>query len=560
MKRKNVKRILTLGLAATLAVGALSACGDDKKVAEYKGEDIMALYADNDEQFEFFAYRTLTDGYYYVDGQPYFTRNLRTEADYKQYFDAGFTMLYLSPGYNGIDNWETCTTKQAWNEALAAGAERIFFADGRLTSLIDSGEELAKLYPKDELDENGGFVLDEEKLTAYVKDCLSTYFNEKAFYGLNLGDEPSYKYAESYGIIYKAVKKAAKQLTEEIGAENIQNALGAEGDPYLHVNFLPIDSGGLRSERFQTYKTDENGNEVLDAEGKKVVLTFTESYTKYVEDYIFAMEPDRISVDIYYFRGTGISPGSYACVQILANLCKKHDIALSFCLQSFEMYSGKGTTPIYRKVDKSDMRMEMESLIAFGVDHFAYYTYATDVENSSDGTRSVEGSAFVDYSGNPTNVYYWAQELMADAKKFEKVVLSYDYQGARMYQTQTQATFSTGAYFASAIEPTSGTSIQYDNSHEFAKLKNVSFDNDVLFVSELKDGKNDKYMYFVQNCIDPANSKLGRTAQNVTVEFGDEFTWVAEFDGGDLTYVKLEKGKYEKTLSAGYGVFLIPLA
>ncbi len=561
MKKNIFKKIATLGLAATLAVGALSACGEGTTaVEEYKGEDIMALYEDSDKQFEFFAYRTLTDGYYYVDGKAYFTRDLRTTADYEVYQEAGFTILYLNPGYNGTDNWETCDTKKAWNAALAAGVDRIFFVDGRIGSLLMSGDELPTLYPKDELDENGKVVLDEDKLTAYVKECLSTYFNEEGFYGLSLGDEPSYKYSESYGAVAKAIRKAAKELTEEIGAANLKNAIGEEGKPYLHVNFLPIDSGGLRSERFQTYKTDEDGNELLDENGNRIVLTFTESYTKYIEDYILAMEPDRISVDIYYFRGSGISPGAYACVQILANLCKQYDISLTFCLQSFEMYPGTGTTPIYRRVDKSDMRMEMESLIGFGVDHFAYYTYATDTVNSSEDTRSVSGSAFVDYNGNPTNIYYWGKELMANAKKFEKVVLNYKYQGARMYQTQMTATFGTGAYFASNIEPVSGTSIQFDNSYQFAKLKDVSFDNDVLFVSELKDSANDKYMYFVQNCIDPANGDLGNTTETVTVDFGSEYNWVAEFDGGDLTYVKLDGGKYEKLLSAGYGVFLIPLA
>ncbi len=561
MKRNIFKKIAALGLAATLSVGALSACGDDKStVEEYEGQDILALYENNDKQFEFFAYRTLTDGYYYFDDREFFTRNQRTKEDYELYLEAGFTMLYLSPGYNGIDEWSTCETKKSWTEALAAGVDRIFFADGALASLIMSGEELVTQFPK--TDENGKQTLDTDALLAEVKKRLSVYFNEPGFYGLNLGDEPSYKYAWSYGEVYKAVVKASKELTAEIGEANLKNAIGASGEIYLHVNFLPIDSGGLRSERFQTYKTDENGNEVLDENGNKVVLTFTESYTKYIEDYITAMEANRISVDIYYFRGVGISPGAYACVQILAELCKKYDIALSFCLQSFEMYSGQGTTPIYRKVDKSAMRMELESLIGFGVDHFAYYTYSPDVTSGSDSgdTRSIETSAFVNYKGEPNNVYYWGQEMMANAKKFEKVALSYKYQGARMYQTQTTATFGAGAYFASGVEPTSGTAIEFDNSHEFAKLKDVTFDNDVLFVSELKDEVNDKYMYLVQNCIDPINGQHGRTAETVTVDFGTEFTWVAEFNAGELTYVKLDGGKYTKTLSAGHGVFLIPLA
>jgi hypothetical protein len=77
-------------------------------------------------------------------------------------------------------------------------------------------------------------------------------------------------------------------------------------------------------------------------------------------------------------------------------------------------------------------------------------------------------------------------------------------------------------------------------------------------MTELYDDDNDLYMYMAQNVIDPRNGEFGRTDMNITVEF-DGYEWVAEFEDGNLTYVKLEDGVYSKTLSAGYAVYLIPL-
>jgi hypothetical protein len=63
----------------------------------------------------------------------------------------------------------------------------------------------------------------------------------------------------------------------------------------------------------------------------------------------------------------------------------------------------------------------------------------------------------------------------------------------------------------------------------------------------------------VQNVIDPDKSTLGDTSMNVEADFGAEYSYVAEFDCGQLRYVPLENGVYKNTLSAGYAVYLIPL-
>ena len=63
------------------------------------------------------------------------------------------------------------------------------------------------------------------------------------------------------------------------------------------------------------------------------------------------------------------------------------------------------------------------------------------------------------------------------------------------------------------------------------------------------------------NPIDALYSETGKmhyTEITVSAEFSG-YEWVAEFDCGELTYVKLNNGKYTKTLSSGYAVYLVPL-
>jgi hypothetical protein len=75
----------------------------------------------------------------------------------------------------------------------------------------------------------------------------------------------------------------------------------------------------------------------------------------------------------------------------------------------------------------------------------------------------------------------------------------------------------------------------------------------------MKDAQNDLYLYMLQNVIDPLYGADARTAENVTATFDGGYTYVAEFDNGNLRYVKLDKGVYTKTLAAGHAVYVIPL-
>ena len=54
------------------------------------------------------------------------------------------------------------------------------------------------------------------------------------------------------------------------------------------------------------------------------------------------------------------------------------------------------------------------------------------------------------------------------------------------------------------------------------------------------------------------DGNMSYTEMTVTADFSG-YDYVAEFDCGRLTYVKLQDGKYTKSLSSGYAVYLVPL-
>ena len=140
---------------------------------------------------------------------------------------------------------------------------------------------------------------------------------------------------------------------------------------------------------------------------------------------------------------------------------------------------------------------------------------------------------------------------MNEVKKFQNVLLNYKFNGAKFYLGEVIGNGSASLF-------TLGT-IEFDNQHEHTLLTSLKQQGDALLTTELIDEKNNLYMYMIENTVDPSYANdNGNTINTFTAEFSG-YDWVAEFDCGELNYVKLNGGKYTKTLSAGYAVYLIPL-
>ncbi len=521
MKSKIFIKALSILLGLTFCFGVVG-CGESN-------HPTLPDYSEVADSYDFLAYSPPNKGVYQFSNSTDIVElgpDLRTVEGYTVYKDAGFNMLMLSgtAAYDGEVPFEQSETCRAWDNALKAGLNRMIVNDRRIRDLIERKGAL--------INENGS-IKNEQELKEVVKTYLSDYATKEGFYGIILRDEPDYTYVKSIGWVCEAIRQAAKELGHE--------------DIYLNLNLLPYDNVYSR----------------FGAEGQ--YESMGEAYEGYVRSFLEATKLDRISVDVYAFRAKGISGQFYSTAQLFRRLADEYGVEVSFCLQSFQMFTG--STMNYRMVDKNDMFFEIYTLMSFGFDQFAYYTYSNpDKETSGHWPNN---SSFVNVDGSLSNIYYYGQEVMANAQAMSDIILNYKHLGSKFYMAKL-ANFDNSPYLAAPAGVvkifdedgnvhTKSSSLKFDNTYEFKHINKVDFDNDVVYIAEMFDDDNQLYMYMVQNVINPIYGEVGRTAENVKVTFEGDFTYVAELKDGNLNYVKLKDGVYEKTLSAGHAVYLIPL-
>ena len=112
-----------------------------------------------------------------------------------------------------------------------------------------------------------------DALDNYVKDQLALYKDHDAFYGVMLGDEPSYHNAYCYSEIYKSIKRVMPEC-------------------YVQYNLLPMESDTAAIERYYTGVANEDAtNAEIEA-----------AYKQYVERFLDAMGTDYIQYDDYPFK------------------------------------------------------------------------------------------------------------------------------------------------------------------------------------------------------------------------------------------------------------------
>lgn len=530
MKASNIKKTISVTLGLVLISSSLAFAGCSEQIEE---ENIPQLpnYSAKAKDFDFFAYSGPMSGIFTLDGVTEdYNADQRTKEGYTTYKEAGFNVLMLTgtAGFGGGE-WENSECQRCFENATAAGIDRILVTD-------DDIEKYVKTKP---IVGEGCDFATQEDLVAYMKTVLEKYKPYSNFYGVRISDERSYEYTQAVGSLYRAIKQAAKEL--EI-SDNL----------YIHLNLLPISQG---FERYAPYREegDDPTTEVVECNN------ITDAYVAYVRGYLEACQADRLSSDVYLYRDKGLSPDFFPTIQILQRECAAYGAEVSFCLQSFEAYIGNNR--IFRGISKSEMTGEISALIGMGVDHFAYYTYQVPEEWTSSEMR-VDESTFLTKKGEKTTVYYAGQDVMSEAQAISDVILNYEYQGGKFYKKPVPTfttSFTTSNPTMITENVSKSTSVEWDNSYEFKLLKDVAFDNDVAFVTELYDAENSLYMYMLQNMLDPMYGADGDTWGIVTATFDSSYTYVAEFENGRLNYVKLNNGVYSKTLSAGGAVYLVPL-
>lgn len=512
----KIKQVLAIVLS--LGTLALTACGGKNSSSEDDPKLLQAPdYSKYTHQFDAYAYSGPNPGYWTLDGERIdLGEDFRTVERYKEYKDAGFT-IYL-PGHDiainsdGQEKWET--QKVFLQRAHEAGL-KVILNDQRLQTLSMKGTSLIGADNPETPEKDYQFV-SEAELDAYVEHCLSLYKDEPGFYGLMLGDEPRWWHVESYGQMYRALKRVAPDI-------------------YIQYNLLPTVS--TMGQADQLFAPVEGEFATEEAE----ILARYENYLNSFLDVMPGVE--YLQYDDYPMTPGYINDLFLPTLQVAARVAKERGIEFRMVSQTFSM-KWNGTLN-KRAINEKDARWLNNAFIGFGIKQISYFTYWTKASNSTEGEFFIDGASFITRAGEKTELYYFMQKILAENQKFAPTILNFDYQGSRSYVNYP--TYFNTAHMAFV-----------DNSYTFQKVTDIKIDKECAMVTELYDDENSRYMYMVMNTLDTMN-RGSKAYQTTDVTFASEYTHVVVYKNGVGTPQKLGAGnKISVELSPGEAAYLLP--
>ncbi len=452
-------------------------------------------------QFDLYGYSPPTDGTYTVDGELKTTgEDYRTVERYKEYQECGFNILLMQFGgvYNGED-WATCDAKMVMDRAYAAGLKKAIIVDKRIY-------DLCKI--KNGILGDGKQFATEGDLDAFLADCLKTYKNHPTFYGVQLLDEPRYNQLVTIGQLYRGLKR-----------------VNPEG--FVQCNLLPL-CGVAGCNGFFPYDGD-----------------WVENWGTYLENYLDATGADYLMYDSYpiseQWWESNISRNYILGLQTATRICKERGVKLYFVAQTFGM-TNQG---YYYHImpNESQIRWQINLLLAFGVKQFSYFTYWTKQANNTKGELFHDGQAMMTRDGKRTAAWYQIQQIHKEMQRLAPVILNFDYVADR--------------YFLKTPFKSHPLYIGYSKRGRIEGVA-ATTDQDVVFIHELEDKKNGQKMYAVTNTCDPKYAGEFSKPQTTVVTFEKPYTKADVFERGEWKTVDLEGGRYEANLFPGDAQFILP--
>lgn len=449
--------------------------------------------------------------------------NLRTEEAFRDYADCGFNAILLTAknGYNG-EGWKNSNSEKCFELAKKVGIKKVILDDYRIIDLVRNKELIGTDCQFDS----------QEALEGFVKNCMGDYAHEKSLFGLRICDEPNLPQLKQCGLVYRAVKKAAKEL----GMEYI----------YVHLNMLPLV-----------------GDAKIVSPNDGVERTAGEIYENYLSAFIEATGADVISVDNYPFRprqnGGIFLLGYYTGLQILRRVCDKYNIKMAFVLQSFEMIhktKPEATAGFRRLSTVNEMMLQLNSVLGYGVSEISFYTYCNHTMAETSPYRAMDGSSFITEGGAKTRIYEFGKAAISHAKKVAKVLGDYKFMGAKILvhescPSECEELYVGGGEFNTLGGNISGSS--FDNSYVFESVKSFNTDSDILLATELKNADGGK-MVMLLNVLDivykysvsPMTVKLNLGANKIKV-----------LRRGEWKEVNLVNGEYQTELNVGEADYIL---
>ena len=516
MKMTTWKKIASCVLSGLLLCSCV-ACDvkEDSTQRVLTEKEIVALgdkipdYASSNEKFDFFAYSSLSDGTFEVGGVTYSVgEDFRTLERIEEYLESGLNIVMpqstASVAVNAGEgfNFERSDLKKVMDLTQEAGG-KLIVTDYRLYAMVQKDGSVGE----------GKLFENEEAIDAVVRKYMESYVNHPAFYGLQLCDEPDYWYFAGLGDVYKSIQRCYP------GTKVFMNKLP------------PVTGIRVGDDEAFPVPTQEEKQAMLDQGYSVNLAEFLASWKKYLEMFLDATGAEYIMYDQYPL-GSDYIGQTYVCgLQIAAKLAKERNVDLILVSQTYTPDSANTRT-----LTEEDLRWLNNMSMGFGIDQIAYYTYWQRSEQTY-------CNAFMTYYGDKTSVYYDMQKILTENQKFAPVIKSFDY--------------VTSGWFTQKFSSYDASHIQVCAKGSFAKISDFVCDKETVLISELYDNGNNRYMYMIQNAIDPAY-KASTTYQTATMTFTESYAYAVVWKNGEQSVVKLVGNKYSVTQHPGEAVYVIP--
>lgn len=395
-----------------------------------------------------------------------------TLQEWKRYFDCGFNVMFL--GGNNMWKDDCSVAKTCFDRAKELGVEKVLLRDARLYAEI-LGNKTAPVQTL--FGENAPFKT-EKHLDEYVEKCLSDYIGEKEFLGLSFMDEPNYESANAYGQLYRSVKKVAAKL----------------GKPDIHIQIM------IEGKHRVAWRSYAKGG------------TLDENYDKFFKAYTEGIgRIDFLGTDLYPFKldDDGETPrfldGYFSALKTFADYCKNNGVKFGFVLQSYELVGNYYPLATHRLYSINEMMLQINVALGVRADTIMFYTYEDFGSAEGTGYRAYGEGSLISCDGRKTEYYRWTKMAISYAKKVDKFIDGYSYDGCDLYVSPSAQSLKD-VYFAYGFI-----------GNEIEELSNVFADKHALFISKLKN-KNDVCI-MITNVFDDALCENLYEKANVSVQF-----------------------------------------
>ena len=243
-----------------------------------------------------------------------------------------------------------------------------------------------------------------------------------------------------------------------------------------------------------------------------------DTYQEHIDQFMDTVKPKWTSVDIYPLNTVSLYDGYCENLDIMATACRERGIQFSVYLQSVSFASSKRTP------SKADLEWQTWCIKSFGADEAIYFTYMTPYSSAEDFK-----DALIDHQLQPTDRYYYAQEINAKFAAADAAMAKYPKNaGAASVGAGSDAKF-----------------LKFDNQYDWSGyFSDLSTENKLLmgFFGNEDGGR----AFTVVNCEDlreggEASARF-RTGSSVTVWRGGEPA-VLEPDGEGYVEISLGRGE-----------------